>query len=82
MAGDAAGPARPFGAASRAAPTLVVTGSRGPVVPPAWRSQVGRLVPHARTVTVPGAAHNVATTVPAQVADAIRALLAPTLTNR
>ncbi|MEU4780119.1 alpha/beta fold hydrolase [Micromonospora sp. NPDC023633] len=65
-----------------AAPTLVVAGSRDPVVPPAWRSQVGRLVPHARTVTVPGAAHNVVTTAPAQVADAIRALLAPSLTNR
>lgn len=65
-----------------AAPTLVVTGSRDPVVPAPWRSQVARLVPHARTLTVPGAAHNVATTAPAQVADAIRALLAPSLTNR
>ncbi|MEH1098845.1 alpha/beta fold hydrolase [Micromonospora sp. CPCC 205561] len=65
-----------------AAPTLVVTGSRDPVVPPSWRSQLGQLVPHARTVAVPGAAHNVATTAPAQVADAIRALLAPSLTNR
>ncbi|MGK5677078.1 alpha/beta fold hydrolase [Micromonospora sp. URMC 106] len=64
------------------APTLVVTGSRDPVVPAPWRSQVARLVPHARTLTVPGAAHNVATTAPAQVADAIRALLAPSLTNR
>ncbi|MDT0529292.1 alpha/beta fold hydrolase [Micromonospora sp. DSM 115977] len=67
---------------SIAAPTLVVAGSRDPVVPPSWRAQVGRLVPHARTVTVPGAAHNVVTTAPAQVADAVRALLAPTLTNR
>ncbi|MFI7650474.1 alpha/beta fold hydrolase [Micromonospora sp. NPDC049460] len=64
------------------APTLVVAGSRDPVVPASWRSQVGRLVPHARMLTVPGAAHNVATTAPAQVADAIRALLAPSLTNR
>ncbi|MEV5768784.1 alpha/beta hydrolase [Micromonospora sp. NPDC052213] len=64
------------------APTLVVAGSRDPVVPASWRSQVGRLVPHARTLTVPGAAHNVATTAPAQVAGAIRALLAPSLTNR
>jgi pimeloyl-ACP methyl ester carboxylesterase len=65
-----------------AAPALVVTGSRDPVVPAPWRSQVARLVPHARTLTVPGAAHNVATTAPAQVADAIRALLALSLTNR
>ncbi|WP_236647823.1 alpha/beta fold hydrolase [Micromonospora sicca] len=59
------------------APTLVVFGDRDPVVPPAWRRQVARLVPAARTVTVPAAAHNVATTAPAQVADAIRALLTP-----
>ncbi|WP_243704694.1 alpha/beta fold hydrolase [Micromonospora sp. KC723] len=60
-----------------AAPTLVVAGSRDPVVPPAWRCQVTRLVPDARQVDVPGAAHNVATTAPRQVADAIRALLSP-----
>ncbi|SCG69867.1 alpha/beta fold hydrolase [Micromonospora halophytica] len=63
------------------APTLVVTGSRDPVVPPAWRSQVARLVPHARPLAVPGAAHNVATTAPREVADAIRTLLAPPLTR-
>ncbi|MGW4499620.1 alpha/beta fold hydrolase [Micromonospora sp. NPDC004336] len=65
-----------------AAPTLVVAGSRDPVVPAPWRTQVAQLVPRARTLTVPGAAHNVATTAPAQVADAIRTLLAPSLTNR
>ncbi|TDC80993.1 alpha/beta hydrolase [Micromonospora sp. KC606] len=59
------------------APTLVVAGTRDPVVPPAWRRQVTRLVPDARPVDVSGAAHNVATTAPRQVADAIRALLAP-----
>ncbi|SCG72146.1 alpha/beta fold hydrolase [Micromonospora coxensis] len=63
------------------APTLVVTGSRDPVVPPAWRSQVARLVPHARPLVVPGAAHNVATTAPREVAAVIRTLLAPTLTR-
>ncbi|WP_346535647.1 alpha/beta hydrolase [Micromonospora sp. DPT] len=60
-----------------AAPTLVLAGARDTVVPPAWRSEVTRLVPHARAATVPGAAHNVVTTAPRQVADAIRALLAP-----
>ncbi|PZF86813.1 alpha/beta fold hydrolase, partial [Micromonospora deserti] len=64
-----------------AVPALVVTGSRDPVVPPSWRAQVARLVPQARTVVVPGAAHNVATTAPVQVADAIRRLLAPSLTK-
>ncbi|MER7460679.1 alpha/beta hydrolase [Micromonospora sp. NPDC126480] len=65
-----------------AAPTLVVTGSRDPVAPAGWRSQAARLVPGARDLVVPGAAHNVATTAPEQVADAVRFLLAPTLTNR
>ncbi|RLP85896.1 alpha/beta fold hydrolase [Micromonospora sp. BL4] len=58
------------------APTLVVTGGRDPVVPATWRDQVARLVPDARPVAVPGAAHNVATTAPAAVADAVRHLLA------
>ncbi|MFC4145185.1 alpha/beta fold hydrolase [Micromonospora mangrovi] len=60
------------------APTLVLAGARDTVVPPAWRTEAARLVPAARTVTVPAAAHNVATTAPAQVAEAIRDLLAPT----
>ncbi|SCL22698.1 Pimeloyl-ACP methyl ester carboxylesterase [Micromonospora rhizosphaerae] len=60
-------------------PTLVTAGARDPIVPPSWREQVARLVPDARVVTVPGAAHNVATTAPAQVADAIRSLLTPAL---
>ncbi|MEV4655860.1 alpha/beta fold hydrolase [Micromonospora sp. NPDC049301] len=64
------------------APTLVVTGGRDPVVPAAWRDQVARLVADARPVAVPGAAHNVATTAPTAVADAIRQLLSPTLTRR
>lgn len=67
------------------APTLVVTGSRDPVVPEGWRSQAARLVPNARDLVVPGAAHNVVTTAPAQVADAVRLLLTSStdpLTNR
>ncbi|XTZ16489.1 alpha/beta fold hydrolase [Micromonospora echinospora] len=57
------------------APTLVLTGARDPIVPPAWRETVARLVPTAEPVTVPGAAHNVATTAPVRVADAVRAFL-------
>ncbi|MEH0935865.1 alpha/beta fold hydrolase [Micromonospora psammae] len=64
-----------------AAPTLVLTGDRDPVVPRSWRDRAARLVPHARAATVPGAAHNVVTTAPEQVAGAIRTLLAPTLTR-
>ncbi|MGC5030707.1 alpha/beta fold hydrolase [Micromonospora sp. DT229] len=56
-------------------PTLVLTGARDPIAPPAWRDRAAALVPQARTVSVPGAAHNVASTAPHQVADAVRALL-------
>ncbi|KAB1913571.1 alpha/beta fold hydrolase [Micromonospora sp. AMSO31t] len=61
------------------APTLVLTGTRDPVVPAGWRVEAARLVPGGRTAAVPGAAHNVVTTAPGQVADAIRDLLAPVL---
>ncbi|MGC4821427.1 alpha/beta fold hydrolase [Micromonospora sp. DT63] len=64
------------------APTLVVSGARDPVAPADWRAQVARLVPDADLVVIPRAAHNVATTAPTAVADAIRQLLAPTLVNR
>ncbi|MCG5468009.1 alpha/beta hydrolase [Micromonospora sp. LAH09] len=59
------------------APTLVVAGERDPVVPAPWRDEAARLVPDADLVVVPGAAHNVVTTAPTQVADACRRLLAP-----
>ncbi|MEU1589087.1 alpha/beta fold hydrolase [Micromonospora sp. NPDC005710] len=66
------------------APTVVLTGGRDPIAPPPWRDQVTRLVPDAALVVVPGAPHNVATTNPTAVADAIRRLLAPqpALTDR
>ncbi|MFF5181240.1 alpha/beta fold hydrolase [Micromonospora sp. NPDC000316] len=63
------------------APTLVVAGARDPVVPAGWRAQAARLA-GADLVVVPGAAHNVATTAPTAVADAIRHLLAPALTTQ
>lgn len=59
------------------APTLVLGGARDTVAPPAWRTEVARLIPHARTASVPRAAHNVVATAPRQVADEIRALLTP-----
>jgi pimeloyl-ACP methyl ester carboxylesterase len=58
-----------------AAPTLVVGGARDPLAPPAWRRRLVELLPDARSVTVPGAAHNVATTAAPQVARAIVAFL-------
>ncbi|TNH29567.1 hypothetical protein FHG89_11835 [Micromonospora orduensis] len=63
------------------APTLVVAGRRDPVAPAGWRNEAARLA-NADLVVVPGAAHNVLTTAPTAVADAIRHLLAPTLTKR
>ncbi|MEV2241215.1 alpha/beta hydrolase [Micromonospora sp. NPDC049891] len=57
-------------------PALVIAGARDPLVPAAWRTRVAELVPGAGTVSVPGAAHNVATTAPRQVAETVRALLA------
>ncbi|MEV1071469.1 alpha/beta fold hydrolase [Micromonospora parva] len=62
-------------------PTVVVTGDRDPVVPHLWRDEASRLVPDAAVVVVPGAAHNVVTTAPTAVADAIRHLLAPQPTS-
>ena len=56
-------------------PTLLLTGTRDPIVPPPWRARAADLLPRARTVSVPGAAHNVASTAARQVADAVRALL-------
>ncbi|MET8527932.1 alpha/beta fold hydrolase [Micromonospora sp. NPDC005172] len=60
-----------------AAPTLVVTGGRDPIAPTRWRAQAARLVPDGHLTVVPGAAHNVVTTAPTAVADAIRHLLSP-----
>lgn len=66
------------------APTLILTGERDPIAPPRWRDQAARLVPDAELVVVPGAAHNVATTTPTEVATAMLRLLAPdpALTDR
>ncbi|MEV7331517.1 alpha/beta hydrolase [Micromonospora sp. NPDC093244] len=63
------------------APTLVVAGRRDPVAPAGWRDEAARLV-DGDLVVVPGAAHNVATTAPTAVADAVRHLLSSTLTKR
>ena len=59
-------------------PILIVTGGRDPLVPPAWRAALGRIVPTARLVTVPGVAHNVVTSAAAETAAAVRAFLQPT----
>lgn len=63
------------------APTLVVAGRRDPIAPDGWRDEAARLA-NGELVVVPDAAHNVATTAPTAVADAIRRLLPSTLTKR
>lgn len=64
------------------APTLVVTGQRDPVVPPRWRALLDGLTSRSGSVTVPRAAHNVATTAPAAVASAVRTFLAQPVRGR
>ncbi|MGC4897344.1 alpha/beta fold hydrolase [Micromonospora sp. DT31] len=59
------------------APTLVLAGTRDHVAPAAWLAQVAALLPDARLVTVPGASHNVVTTAPGPVAEALHTLLTP-----
>jgi 2-hydroxy-6-oxonona-2,4-dienedioate hydrolase len=39
-------------------PTLVITGSRDPIAPPAWAAQAAALVPRGELRVVPGAAHS------------------------
>ena len=41
------------------APTLVVRGSRDPIVPHAWVEKVAHRLPHGRLVEIPSAAHAV-----------------------
>jgi pimeloyl-ACP methyl ester carboxylesterase len=63
------------GVSAVSAPTLVVGGGSDPIAPAAWRRRLVRLLPDARSVTVPGTAHNVATTAAPQVARAVVAFL-------
>jgi pimeloyl-ACP methyl ester carboxylesterase len=57
-------------------PTLVFGGAHDRVAPQPWRRRVAALVPGGREVTVPGAAHNAATTAGAHVAAAVGDFLA------
>jgi pimeloyl-ACP methyl ester carboxylesterase len=57
------------------APTLLVRGERDTIAPPGWFAAAATLMPHARTLVLPGAAHNAITTAGPQLAEAIDALL-------
>lgn len=54
------------------APTLVVRGDKDVVVPPRWAEQVTRLLPHAELRVIPGVAHTLSYTAPAEFVRAIR----------
>jgi pimeloyl-ACP methyl ester carboxylesterase len=57
-------------------PTLVVRGDNDPILSPAWVAEVTRLLPRARMVTIPGAAHAVNMDAPRALAEAVRPFLA------
>ncbi len=52
-------------------PTLIVRGSRDPVVPQAWAEQVARLLPRGRLVVIEGGTHTLNYTYPDEFATAI-----------
>lgn len=57
------------------APTLVVRGSKDPIVPQKWAEHSTRLLPHGRLTVVPGAAHSIHRYQTAQLAKLVRPFL-------
>jgi pimeloyl-ACP methyl ester carboxylesterase len=57
------------------APTLVVRGSRDPLVSQHWAEQVVRLLPHGALVVIPGLAHTINYTHPGELLGAVRPFL-------
>lgn len=53
-------------------PVLVVRGQRDPIVPQRWAEELTALLPDARLVVIPGAAHAVNYSAPAALVDAVR----------
>jgi len=56
-------------------PTLVVRGSRDPIIPQAWAERVSQLVPNSQFVVLPGAGHAVNYDEPKQLVDAVLTFL-------
>ena len=56
-------------------PTLVVRGSRDPIVPQRWAEEVAKLMPRSQLVVIPGAAHAVNFNSPRKLVDVIRDFL-------
>ncbi|HEV2733599.1 MAG TPA: alpha/beta hydrolase [Longimicrobiaceae bacterium] len=57
------------------APTLVVRGSRDPIVPQRWAEDVAGLLPRGRLAVIPGGPHVVNYTTPAAFTEVVRAFL-------
>lgn len=56
-------------------PALVVRGQRDPIAPQRWVEELTALLPAARLVVIPGAAHAVNYSAPAALVDAVRPFL-------
>jgi pimeloyl-ACP methyl ester carboxylesterase len=56
-------------------PTLVVRGSRDPVVPQSWAAEVARLLPQGRLLVLEGGTHTLNYTDPERFAAAVKLFL-------
>ncbi len=56
-------------------PVLVIRGARDPISPYPWAAEVAALLPYARLVAIPGAAHTVNYSVPARLVRVLRPFL-------
>jgi 2-hydroxy-6-oxonona-2,4-dienedioate hydrolase len=56
-------------------PTLVVRGTRDPIVPQRWAERAAELLPDGRLVVVPGASHTITTTRPNELATIVERFL-------
>lgn len=61
-------------------PVLLLRGERDPVAPQPWIERAASLLPDARTVVVPGAAHGVTYSHPDEVCRAVLGFLADPFT--
>ncbi len=53
-------------------PTLVVRGSRDPIIPQRWAEEATRLLPHGRLVVIPGATHTINYAAPLEFVRVLR----------
>lgn len=53
-------------------PTLVVRGSRDPIIPQRWAEEATRLLPHGRLIVIPGATHTINYAAPLEFVRVLR----------